>query len=162
MKISYFTPDDVASIAGTKTIEELVRIVLDVLARMPKPVYWVAGPITSGPLTEKTNRRRLHKTIMELKMEGAAVLNHLPLQAKAMNILRRESGGRHLSKAEEHKLQERLRDEFYAPIFQSGKIGALCLMPNSEGSLNVQWKRGFAHGRGIPVKKIPEKLVPKA
>jgi hypothetical protein len=62
---------------------------------------------------------------------------------------------------QEHQLQERLRDELYAPIFESGKINELRIMPQSGASFNVQWMRGFARGKGITIKHIPEELVPK-
>ncbi len=159
--LSYYGEDDLIDISNAQTLEELVRIALTVLSRMPKPVFWVAGPITSGSRTNEENRKRLRDTIERFKIKGVTVINHLLLQKQATKILKREFGYRKLSKMEEYKLQERLRDKLYAPIFQSGKIDTLCLMPSSERSLNVQWKLGFAHAKGIPIKSIPEELVPK-
>ncbi len=152
-KISYYTPEDIVGISEARTVEDLTRIALVVLSRMPKPVYWVAGPITSGQRTARENRKRLRDTILCLKIKGITTLNYLPLQKQATKILRREF--------EDVKLQEKLRDKLYAPIFRSGKIDGLCVMPQSEKSLNVQWMRGFVHASGISVKFIPEKLVPK-
>ena len=160
-KISYYEKSDLISISKAKTLEELVEIGLKVLYRMPRPVYWIAGPITSGPRTEKQNRKRLRNTITYFKMREVTTLNYLPLQKQAVKILEKEWDGRIVSKREEYRLQEKLRDSLYAPIFRSGKIDGLCVMPDSEMSLNVHWIRGFAHGRGISVKRIPEKLVPK-
>lgn len=160
-KIIYYELNDLAGVAVAKTIKELISIAFIVLSRMPQPVCWIAGPITSGKRKQEKNRERLRDTICLLKMEGATVFNYLPLQQRAMKILRKEFGDRQPTDAEEYGLQERLRDELYAPIFRSGMIHMLLLMPQSETSLNVHWMRGFAHAVGIPVKCIPEKIVPK-
>lgn len=159
--ISYYRPRDFIDLANARRVEEPVEIASRLLARMPDPVYWVAGPLTSGPRKSEENRARLHATILQFKKKGAATIDYLPLQMQTLKILRREAGGVPLSNAEEHKLQERLRDELYAPIFRSGKIKKLFLMPGSESSLNAQWMRGFAHARGIPVRRISEKVVLK-
>jgi len=149
MKISYYTVDDLADIAEAKTLEKLVVIAITVLSRMPEPIYWVAGPITSGPLSVKENKKRLRDTIERFKIKGLTTLNYLPLRKQAIKILQGQFK------------QEKLRDKLYAPIFQSGKIEGLCVMPHSEMSLNVQWMRGFFHASGMTIKKIPERLVPK-
>ena len=160
-KISYYAVDDLVDISNARTLTELVRIALIVLFRMPSPIYWVAGPITSGSRTSKENRCRLHDTILFFKIGKITTLNYLPLQKQAVKILRQEFGDRKLSKMEDYGLQERLRDELYVPIFRSGKIDALCIMPESKMSLNVQWMRGFFHASGILIKLIPERLIPK-
>lgn len=160
---SYYRPSDLAEAASKNaTIGTLVCIALAVLSRMPRPVYWVAGPVSSGPRMEAENRRRLRDTILELKIEGAAAFNYLPLLVQAMNILRRGMGDRTLSRAEEYALQLQLCEEFHAPIFRSQMIDVVCVLPDSEESLNVQWMRGFACANGIKIKPIREELVPKA
>ena len=159
--MNYFSPDDIDDIAAAEKIEELVSIALSVLDRMPKPVCWVGGPMTTGLRTNEDNKERLRQTILRFKEQGATVFNYLPLQKKAMDILRREFGDEQLLRDQEHQLQERLRDELYAPIFESGKINELRIMPQSGASFNVQWMRGFARGKGITIKLIPEELVPK-
>lgn len=159
VRLSYLTTADIDKLWATMTIAEVVEIALDVLGRMPQPVRWVAGPLTSGRRTPAENRTRLHRMILHYKEENWATFNYLPFQRRAMQILRRRAKG-HLSKDDEQQLQEALRDELYAPIFKSGMIAKLYIMPNAGASLNVHWMRGFACARNIPTWLIPEELVP--
>jgi hypothetical protein len=152
IKMMYITDRELTDLAVTRTIEEVVEIALAVLERMPQPVRWVAGPITSGERTPEENRRRLHRTILRYKEGGVATFNYLPFQRRAIQIL---------SRAKRENVQERLRDELYAPIFKSGKIAELRIMPNSDASLNVYWMWGFASAEGIPIRFIPRELVPR-
>ncbi len=158
---TYLTDDEKAKLSVARTIGELVEIGLAMLERMPQPVRWVAGPLTSGKRTPQENRRRLNLTIFRSKEVGATTFNYLPFQRRAMQILHQELRGCILTRGEERKLQEQLRDELYVPFFESGKITELCIMPDSEESLNVHWMWGFASARHIPRKFIPEHLVPK-
>jgi hypothetical protein len=151
-KMIYITGVELAYLATTRTVGEVVEIALTVLQRMPQPVRWVAGPITSGERTPEENRKRLHRTILRYKEGGAVAFNYLPLQRRVMQIL---------SRAKSANAQERLRDEFYAPIFKSGKIAELRIMPDSGASLNVHWMWGFARASDIPIRFIPEELVPE-
>jgi len=152
VKMNYLTDDEQAALMVARTMGEIVEIALAVLERMPQPVRWVAGPLTSGRRTAEENRKRLHRTIFHYKEIGATTFNYLPFQRRAMQIA---------SKVQEGGIQERLRDELYAPIFRSGKIAELRIMPGSDASLNVHWMRGFASAKGIPIRFIPTELVPK-
>ena len=69
------------------------------------------------------------RTILDMKIEGAAAFNYLPLLVQAMNILRRGMGDRTLSRAEEYALQLQLCEEFHAPIFRSQMIDVVCVLP---------------------------------
>lgn len=148
----YITDRELADLAIARTVGEVAEIALAVLERMPQPVRWVAGPITSGERTPEENRKRLHRTILQYKEVGAITFNYLPFQRQALKIL---------SRAKLENAQERLRDELYAPIFRSGRIAELRIMPNSDASLNVHWMWGFASAEGIPIKFIPRELISK-
>jgi hypothetical protein len=160
-RLSYYAMGDLVDISLARTLRELVIVALRVLNRMPRPICWVAGPITSGRTGQEENRKRLRDTILRLKVQGKATFNYLPLQKRAMRILR-GNGGVALSAAEESRFQERLRDELYAPIFQSGRIDELYLVPRFTGSLNARWMRKFAlTHRGMKIKYVPEGFVSK-
>jgi len=156
--MSYYEPHDFHVLRKAKKVRKVVGVLLAVLDRMPEPRYLVIGPVTSGRKTEEENRKRLHDGILYYKRQGIATLNYLPALKRAMEILTRESGMLPLSRGEEYKLQERLRAEFYEPIFRSGKIGALCIMSGSEKSLNVRWMFRFAREHGIVRRRLKEKL----
>ena len=159
-QMSHLTDDEVARLAVTRTIDEDINILLAVLERMsqpipgqmPQPVRLVVGPLSSGKRTPEENRKRLKRTIFHYKEIGVVTFNYLPFQRRALQIM---------SDVPKEKLQERLRDEFYAPILKSGKITELYIMPDSDASLNVHWMRGFAAAKGIPIRFIPKEMVPK-
>jgi len=167
--MSYYSIEDIADIASAQTLEELVRIAFLVISRMPGNICWVAGPLTSGSRTEEENRKRLCDVIVRLKERGGAIINYLPLQKQALNILFREfrkklprrEKKRKLLKAEKLAIQELLRDKLYAPIFGSGKIHILLILPESASSTNVQFFKGAALASGIPIRQITEEHIPR-
>jgi len=155
VRLSYLTPGDLIDIADAKGLEELVTIALDVFRRMPKPVTWVAGPISSGGRTPEENRRRLKAVIIRLKMNGETVFNYLPFEKQAEKILRKQFGDGRLPEAAQRKLLH----EFYEPIFRSGYIKKLRLLPRWDRSCNAMWKYAFARAIGITVVYIPKEIV---
>ncbi len=160
-RISYLQMKDVEYIRTAVTLKQLAKRAIEVLGRMPKPVRWVAGPLTSGSLSPSENRKRLHRAILRYKVRGTITFNYLPFERRAREILEWEtSRGMDFTDRQRLKVQERLRDEFYAPIFASGLVGELRIMPDSDASLNVQWMKGYAKAKGIGVKDIPPDLVP--
>jgi len=158
--VRYLTQYEPYELASRITIAEVLEMVLTVMDRMPRPVRWIAGPLTSGRRTPEENRKRLLRTIY-LNKEKAATFNYLPFQRRAMQILRKEYGKKPLSEDQKIDLQIKLRDQFYEPIFKSGRIGELRIMPGSDASLNVHWMMQFAKANGILARFIPEELVPK-
>ncbi len=156
----YLCEEDLEFIRGAINLNQLAKKAVEVMRRMPGPVRWVAGPLTSGTMFPAENRERLHRTILHYKVRGVPTFNYLPFERRARAILQWEIGRRSgLSQKQQLKLQKRLRDELYAPIFASGLIGELRIMPGSDESLNVQWMRGYANAMHIPMKDISEDLV---
>jgi hypothetical protein len=160
-KMSYLTNADLGDLQMATTVGDVVKVALVVIDRMPRPIRIVVGPITSGRRTPKENRERLHRTILRYKTSGVTTFNHLPFQRRAMQVLRQALGEGQLSEAEKILLQEQLRDQFYAPLIKSEKIGEVRIMPGSDASLNVHWIRVFAQKESISIRFIPEELVPK-
>ena len=190
IKMSYMTKEDAESLALKRTMPEVFAFAIEVLDRMPQPVRWIAGPITSGTRTAKENRLRLRDTIFSYRENGIVAFNYLPFRVRAMQILSREPVektvwdltkkrssqslvwlsktfhlhwlfGDRFFEDEDVILQQRLLEELYLPLFKSGKIRKLLIMPGSEASLNVQGLRSFAIAEDIPIGIIPERLIPK-
>lgn len=161
--MSYLNKVDLEYIRRAVTLNQLVKKAIEVLGRMPKPIRWVAGPLTSGSCSPAENRKRLHCTILRYKVHGIPTFNYLVFERRAKEILEWEIvRGMDLTERQRLKVQERLRDEFYAPIFASGLIGELRIMPDSHASFNVQWIRGYAKAKGIPMRVIPAEAIPHA
>ncbi len=162
-KMIYLSRDDIEFIRNAMSLRQLAGKAIEVMTRMPGPIRWVAGPLTSGTMSPAKNRERLHRTILHYKVRGVPTFNYLPFERRARAILQWEIGrGSNLSRKQHLRLQERLRDGFYAPIFASGFVGELRIMPGSDESLNVQWMRGYANAKRIPTKDISEDLVSAA
>lgn len=159
-RMSYMTGRDLIELCSAQTVQEVVSIAIVVIGRMPKPRRWVAGPVTSGTRHPHENRRRLHSVILHYKEQGLTTINYLPFQKRALKIITNEvAGKKHPSLMDHFRIQERLRDEFYAPIFMSGCVEELRIMPGSQASLNVHWMRDFAVAKKIPVRFIPVEVL---
>lgn len=155
VRMSYYEISDLKAIAAAKVLDDLAKIAIRVIEQMPGPAIWVGGPVTAGRRTIKENRDRLHKVILYYKRRGELAFNYLILEKKAREILERQFGSGRLPR----KAQEKLRDEFYAPIFRSGLIKRLYLLNRWDSSLNARWMSEFAKKAGIPVLELHEEVI---
>ena len=157
---NYYTFKDVEKIGDAKTVEEVVEIALEIFERMPTPIFFIMGAITSGKNSSEENKTRLRNIFSLLKKKNASAPNYLPLLTKAKKILHGESGVKAPKKNEGYVLQLRLQEDFYKPILfrMKGRI-KLALMPMWESSSNCWIIRRFALENKIRVFLIQERSV---
>lgn len=132
----YWTDAEKAALQAATSFSDLAAIALVVLARMPKPIRQVCGPISTGGLGSiEANVARFDATITMLIEDGYNVFDQIPFEEHIIRIPGRDW---------DRELNIRLLEEFYLPIFQSGHISILCFIPGWESSDGASWE----HERG--------------
>lgn len=135
------TEADKKDINHAKTFRELVIIGLRLISRMKQPVVQVCGPIsTGGSGSVKDNLKSLSKTIRRLSNDGLSVFNQLPFE-RAFNRI--------MKNYKTNGYDTPILKEFYKPIFDSGKIKRIYLLPGWQRSVGSKWEYNYAKKLGI-------------
>ncbi|MCR4311476.1 MAG: DUF4406 domain-containing protein [Candidatus Taylorbacteria bacterium] len=136
----FWTKDDFEKVNRATTMPELLAIALDILGRMPDPVSLVTGPITTGGKGSVSENMEVFKVyISKLQKEGRTVFNQLPFE-HAFSELAKKSALEYYTP---------ILDDFFLPLFKSGKISEMCFIPGWESSTGARWESGVADELGI-------------
>jgi hypothetical protein len=147
----FWTARDARDAENASCYSSLSKVALRVARRQRK--YWsakgnphlavVSGTISNGGVLSHaeilSNLRLFAKAIRELKSLGIPVWEQLPFESHLFRI-RKSEGLRH----EPMELLER----FYLPIFGSGYITMVFLLPNWKQSHGARWEKKIASGIG--------------
>jgi len=138
----YWKKENKIDLELATTFEDLAKIALSILDRMPKPIVQVCGPITSGG-TGSTNEniKILKKAIKELVSKGANVFDQTVFEESLWRILKTP-----YAKGKDHLLEA-----FYLPLFESGLIATLDFLPNWESSYGAVWEHNKAQQLDIQI-----------
>lgn len=138
--LSYFDAHDLTELRTAKTFEALRIIAFRVLGRMPRDTCMICGPISTGGISLERNLERFTRAINTLAMCGEHVFTQMPFELPVQRI--RMGRDSYTSGAE-------LLNEFYLPIFQSGKVARLCFLPDWRTSNGAKWEHDRAEELGI-------------
>lgn len=138
--LSYFSPQDRTELKIAPTFDALRIIAFRVLERMPKETCMICGPITTGGISLDRNLERFTQAINTLAMCGESVFTQMPFELPVQRL--RLGRDPYLSGAE-------LLNQFYLPIFQSGKVARLCFLPDWRTSNGAKWEHDRAEELGI-------------
>jgi hypothetical protein len=119
----------------------LLVVALRVLERMPPGASMVCGPISTGGFGSiEKNLARFTRAIDLLASRGENVFTQMPF-AEPMKCVQGESlpyaSGIHLL------------EEFFLPIFQSGRVTRLCFLPSWQSSFGTRWEHEQAWRLGL-------------
>ena len=126
---------------------EMTDLAFSVLDGMPSPVTEVCGPITTGGRTPEQNVVIFQKTITHLQGQGIAVFNQMILHDTMVRFCEE-------LRAVGYPMA--ILDEFYLPLFESGKIHTLCFLPGWEASKGASWEYEQARRLNIPITYLPD------
>lgn len=138
----YWTLADEELLARADTFESLLKIALDVLARIPKPVGIVCGPMTTGGCGSlEKNLEAFEVAIKQLTASGVNIWSQLPCEShmqRVKNSLYYRDGNK-------------LLDTFYKPLFESELISTFYFLPGWESSQGATWEHKEAQRLGIGI-----------
>lgn len=110
---------------------DMLRVAFDVIDSMPEPRGQICGPIRTGGGTIEENLARLTKAIDRLHETGVVIFDQMPLHEPMQRIFE-------IRQCKEYP--QFLLDEFYLPLFESGKIDTFYFVPNWQESRGACWE----------------------
>ncbi len=145
--MTHLTVKDRQNIAQVKTFKELAKVALRVIHSVPYPLAQVCGSITTGGGTPKQNMRRFALAIDRLSKSGEYMFSQMPFE-KTMERLVLSWNGKGYCWP--------VLEEFYRPIFESGRIRRAYFLPGWERSTGATWEYDVLSGLGIEIWILPE------
>lgn len=143
MKYQNWTDLEVSEIDKTINCEQMLRIALKKLEKLPRPIVQVCGPITTGGKGSiEANIKEFDIAINRLANEGKIVFDQRPFEIPMQRI--RES-------MKDVIYAHELLNDFYLPIFESGLIDELYFLEGWEKSTGAKWEHNKAQELKIKI-----------
>jgi hypothetical protein len=147
----YWTEEDKIALKAAQFFPDLAGIALRVLARMPKPIAHVCGPISTGGVGSiKGNLAVFDATIDYLIAQGINVFDQVPFEVPVFRIIGAKRGSRE---------NNMLLNQFYLPIFESGHVSKLYFIHGWESSEGANWEHRQAQRLGMEIEYLEPNLV---
>lgn len=141
---SYYTADDLQAIASAMTFEMVADVVCRVLARMPRGVTALCGPVsTGGAGSRELNLIRFGRAIQLLAERGENIYSQIPFEKAVKRIVANTSY---------YRGSDHLLETLYLPIFTSGYISCQCFLPDWLTSHGTRWEKRLGEALGLSQK----------
>ena len=156
----YWTPEEKRRLKEAGKISELADIALVVLDRMSvssdnREITQICGPMTTGGLGNLRDNMALFEYAITVAGEnGFYVFNQLPFQDGMVRILNWAPG--------QKVYRQEILEEFYRPIFASGKVQKTLFLPDWQSSHGASWEFELLGKLGIPRDDFPIELLTSA
>lgn len=150
----YWTEEDRAALEAAQNFPDLTVIALRVLDRMPKPIAQVCGPISTGGVGNiEGNLVVFDATIDYLITQGHNVFDQVPFERPVFRIIGENRGT---------VTNNRLLNEFYLPIFESGNVSILYFIHGWESSEGANWEHRQAERLGMKIVYLEPNVITAA
>lgn len=128
----YWSEEDILELEKVETFSSMCAVALRVLARMPRPISMVCGPMTTGGAGSRfENMLIFNEAIILLQAKGVNVFDQMPYEYPMERLKTgRPEGGYHTE----------ILTDFYLPIFESGIISKFYFLPGWESSVGATWE----------------------
>lgn len=140
------TINDTKDMFNAKTFEDLSKIALRIIKKMPRSVGIVSGPISNGGAgSVEKNLEIFKETIERLRRAGENVFDQMPFEEHMFRI----SQDKTYFKGEDQLLQK-----FYLPLFESGFIQTMYFIRGWQTSYGAKWEHGQAIRLSIGIRYL--------
>lgn len=130
---------------------QLFCVARDVLELLPNPIGMVCGPISTGGLgSVEANIQRFNEAIDSLLTLKISIFNQIAFEPKLAELHQPDETG----------YDWRILNDFYEPIFQTGKIKTKFFIPGWQSSTGARWEREQASVLKIQVVDLDHNLAP--
>ena len=154
-----WTETDKKKLEQVKTFKELGNLVLEIVHRLPGKVQMVSGPISTGGVgTIEGNKLIFERVIEILATEPAAnIFSQMPFEDKMVELYLDWH-----AKNPAEKYCRPILDEFYEPLFSSGKVSDLHFIHGWELSTGATWEHDNCDRWNIKRHYLPQEISVRA
>jgi len=155
----YWTDDDKKALSAALTFKDLATIAINIIQRFPGEVCMVSGPISTGGVGSREGNQKVFTKVIELLAteQSANIFSQVPLEDKIVDIYKKW----HLNNPDETYCMPIL-DDFYRPLFSTGKVGALHFIYGWESSFGSRWEHDNCDQWGIKRYYLPQEFSVRA
>ncbi len=144
--MNFYTDIDVENMDKASTFEELAKIAIEIIRRMPQPLGMVSGPISHGGAGSiELNLKIFRETIQRLLDGGIIVFDQVPFEKHMRRIGQNP---------EYYRSDSHLLNAFYLPVFESGLIHTMYFISGWESSSGAKWEREQVIRLNINIKDL--------
>ena len=137
---------------------ELGELVCEVAALMPKPLFMISGPMTTGGMGSYSKNILLFQhTIDEALLSGVSVFNQTMLEEHLQRLVR-------VWLAENTHLDycDHVLTDVYKALLDSGHINGLYLLPDWHTSRGAKWEREVGEKLNLNLHEYPQEWYDRA
>lgn len=141
------TEKEIESIHKSASFNELTKVALEVILRLPQPLGQISGPIsTGGKGNSEENLKEFRDLMVYLKERNFDVFDQIPFERtirKLKDIWHREMNDNNYCMP--------ILEEFYRPIITSGYIKHFFFLPDWRTSYGARWEHEECLKHGLKV-----------
>lgn len=137
----YWTDEDLNAVLEAQSFKDLYAIANRIFSRMEGNIGQVCGPIaTGGAGSIEANLEIFNNAILNLQSEGKIIFDQMPFERPMQDLKKKVTNGANT-----------ILEDFYLPIFESGKVKTLYFIKGWESSYGSNWEHNQAKRLGIEV-----------
>lgn len=138
----YWKPEHEHHVDTLQSLSEISDFALTILEQMDGEIIMVTGPIsTGGPGTREKNLEKFKQTISDLYTDGHSLFDQTVFDGKFSRFVEHITDGYPMP----------ILEEFYLPVFKSGKIKKFYFIKGWESSFGASWEHDRAQELGIEI-----------
>lgn len=142
--LKYWEEVDWDNLEKAQSISDLFLIVKKIIEKMPEPLGQVCGPITNGGFgTIEKNLEFFNQNIKDLQSKGLNIFDQMPFEETIQKFK--------LESQDKEKIYNNIMNDFYLPIFKSGKVKTMYFLPNWQTSKGAIWEHETAKSLNIEI-----------
>jgi hypothetical protein len=155
----HWHPSDYRALDTAKSFSDLSKLALGMTDRISGKIEMVSGPISTGGVGSAEGNKRVFEGIIEILISESAsnIFSQMPFETKMEELYRKwyaENPG--------EKYCWPILDEFYEPLFASGKVERLHFIHDWESSTGATWEHDNCDRWGIKRHYLPKELSIRA
>jgi hypothetical protein len=159
LHFNHWIQADRIALGKVRTFKDLAELAISILARIPGHVEMVSGPISTGGVGSIDGNRKVFERAIEILVNESKVniFSQMPFEDKMVEFYK----AWHAEHPEE-KYCTPILDEFYEPIFSSGKVAVLHFINGWESSFGAKWEHDSCSRWNIMRKYLSPELSQRA
>lgn len=159
LHFNHWTDADKMRLGKSRTFRDLADLAISIIARMSGDIEMVSGPISTGGVGSLEGNRRVFKRVIEILLteHKKNIFSQMPFEDKMVELYRvwyTENPGK--------KYCTPILDDFYDPLFSSGKVKTLHFIHGWESSHGAKWEHDNCDRWRIARIYLPSKLSQRA